>query len=155
MERHTFGKVERAWSEGEFTEMVQIAEQYGRHDYATVLYLARLLGLRIHECFRIDTATARDAIKMMQLTIKGKGGKLRNVPITPAVRDLSHKSLANTSPSDKLFVPKDTPTHVAIKGLQRFIRTHREKVMDADTEVPITLHGLRHSYAAEQYATSR
>lgn len=151
LERRTFGKVERAWSEAEFTKMVQIAEQHGRHDYAAVLNLARHLGLRIHECFRIDTAMAHDAIKTMQLTIKGKGGKVRSVPITLAVRNLLLNRLANTSSGDKLFVLKHMPTHVAIKGLQRFIRTHREKVMNANAVVPITLHGLRHSFAVEQY----
>lgn len=39
------------------------------------------MGLRIHECFRIDTAAAERALRENALTVKGKGGKVRTVPI--------------------------------------------------------------------------
>ena len=41
----------------------------------------RYAGLRIHECFRIDTAIAEKALRENAVTIKGKGGKVRTVPI--------------------------------------------------------------------------
>ena len=46
-----------------------------RWDYILALYLGRFAGLRIHECFRIDTATAEQALRENAITIKGKGGK--------------------------------------------------------------------------------
>ena len=33
-----------------------------REDYILALYLARYAGLRIHECFRMDTAAAERAL---------------------------------------------------------------------------------------------
>ena len=46
-------------------------------DYILALYLARYAGLRIHECFRIDTAAAKQALRENAVTVKGKGGKIR------------------------------------------------------------------------------
>ena len=43
--------------------------------------MGRFAGLRIHECFRIDTATVERALKENAITIKGKGGKMRTIPI--------------------------------------------------------------------------
>ena len=45
-----------------------------RWDYILALYLARYAGLRIHECFRIDTAAAKQALRENAVTVKGKGG---------------------------------------------------------------------------------
>lgn len=151
LERRSFGQRDRTWSEAEFIKMVQTAEQYGKSDYAAVLYLARHADLRIHECFRIDTATARNAIKTMQLTVKGKGGKVRSVPIGMDIHDLLYVFLEGAEPGGKLFVPDGIPTHTAITCLQQFIIEHRDKIVDDGATVPISLHGLRHTFAVEQY----
>ena len=49
LERRSFGKVDRTWSDAEFQRMCELAEQDGRMDYVTILHLARFAGLRIHE----------------------------------------------------------------------------------------------------------
>jgi len=152
--RRSFGKVDRSWSEREFSGMVQIAIEGDRQDYVAIFHLARHVGLRIHECFRIDTAIARQAVNTGKIVIKGKGGKVRSVPIFSNTVNILNKLLLSTEPGHKLFVPKDMPTHIAINRLQQFIITHRSKVMDGDAPIPITLHGLRHSYAVEQYKES-
>lgn len=151
IERRSFGGTDRTWSETEFSGMVQIAEQLGRKDYVAIFNLARFAGLRIHECFRIDSATARLAIRNQAIEIKGKGGKVRTVQLTQPVVDKLADMLAITPPGNKLFVPDNMPTHIAIKRLQQFIIAHREKVMDKDAEHPISLHGLRHNYSVAQY----
>lgn len=51
------------------------------------MVLARCAGLRLHEVMRIDTAIARAAIRNGCITIKGKGGKIRKVPMTEDVRN--------------------------------------------------------------------
>ena len=56
----------------------------GQSHYACALALARFAGLRLHECFRINTATARQALREKAITIKGTGGKVRTVPIEDA-----------------------------------------------------------------------
>ena len=52
-----------------------------RDDFILALYLGRYAGFRIHECFRMDTAAAEQALRENALTVKGKGGKVRTVPI--------------------------------------------------------------------------
>ena len=75
LQRRTFGGVDRTWSREEFSRMLAEALRLGREDYVTILYLARYAGLRIHECFRIDTAIAAQAVREGAITIKGKGGQ--------------------------------------------------------------------------------
>ena len=77
LERRSFGGVDRTWSNIEFNKMLG----KDRYDFILALYLGRYAGLRIHECFRIDTATAERVLRENTITLKGKGGKVRTVPI--------------------------------------------------------------------------
>ena len=124
-----------------------------REDWEACIVIARYAGLRIHEVMRIDTAIARAALKTGVITIKGKGGKTRQVPINETIRIEFEKFLKRTLMGHKLFVPDEKQTDLVIKELQAFIRLHRENVRfpDSDETKPITFHGLRHTYAAEQY----
>ncbi len=151
LQRRTFGGVDRTWSENEFERMQACALESGREDYITVLYLGRYAGLRIHECFRIDTATAAKAIKEKALTIKGKGGLVRTVPLNEILVIRLQRHLKETPRGHKLFVPDNKQTHEAIKELQAFIWLNRRYVQDDGSARPMTFHGLRHTYAAEKY----
>ena len=106
LERRRFGQDDRTWSNEEFNHMLGRALAEDRYDYILALYLARYAGLRIHECFRIDTAIAEEALRENAVTIKGKGGKVRTVPIERADRYCHGKnSLRNTARGHKLLVP--------------------------------------------------
>ena len=85
LERRRFGGVDRSWSNVEFNKMLGKALAEDRYDYILALYLARYAGLRIHECFRMDTSTAERALRENAITIKGKGGKIRTVPINEQI----------------------------------------------------------------------
>jgi len=156
LERRRFGEVDHTWSETEFNCMLAYAMEAEREDYITLLYLARFLALRIHECFRLDTATVRKALNETALTVKGKGGLVRTVPI-PADFILQHLQfhLEQTQAGHKLFVPDDEPTHVAIKKIQTFIYLNRSRIYPDKPTRPITFHGLRHNCAAEWYEQFR
>ena len=80
LERRRFGQQDRTWTKAEFGKLLGCAMAEGGEDYILALYLARYAGLRIHECFRMDTA-AEHALRENALTVKGKGGKIRTVPI--------------------------------------------------------------------------
>ena len=142
---------EKIWNEEEFSRMIDIALAVGREDYVTILCLGRYAGLRIHECFRIDTATAAKAIREKILTIKGKGGLIRSVPLIELLVIRLQNHLKETTRGHKLFVPDDQETHEALKALQAFIWLYRSSVQDKDSARPMTFHGLRHTYAAEKY----
>ena len=83
-----------------------------------ILCLTWYAGLRIHECYRIDTAIVEDALRKNAITIKGKGGKIRTVPINESIHIELKKMLAVTPRGYKLFVPDRVPTDVAIQRLQ-------------------------------------
>ena len=82
---------------------------------------------------------------------KGKGGKIRTVPINQQIVLILEKCLNNTPTGSKLLVPDDVSTDKAINQLQQFVLRHREAVQDTDSDRPLTFHGLRHTYAAEKY----
>ena len=151
LERRCFGGVDRTWSNIEFNKMLGKALAEDRYDFILALYLGRYAGLRIHECFRIDTATAERALRENAITIKGKGGKVRTVPINEQIAVAMRKQLDRTFRGQKLLVPDDMHTDRAINLLQLFIMKHRDEVRDAGSDRPLTFHGLRHTYAAEKY----
>ena len=110
------------------------------------------MGLRIHERFRIDTAAAERALRENALTVKGKGDKVRIVPIEDKrILMMLRKLLARTERGHKLLVPDDVPTDRAINALELFIYRYRNEVSDEGSDRRLTFHGLRHTYAAEQY----
>ncbi len=149
LERRRFGDTDRTWSTAEFNRILElVADNDG---YLLAFNLARYAGLRIHECFRIDTAIARQAIREGSITIKGKGGKIRTVPINQRIISALEKCLQKTPTGSKLLVPDGVPTDKAINQLQQFILRNREAVQDPNSERPLTFHGLRHTYAAEKY----
>lgn len=151
LENRTFGDVDRTWSKEEFERMHALAIQQGREDFVSVLLLGRYAGLRIHECFRIDTAAAVKAVKEKALTIKGKGGFVRTVPLEGILTIRFQRHLKETPRGHKLFVADGQQTHEAIKALQAFIWLYRPCVQDEGSKRPLTFHGLRHTYAAEKY----
>ena len=151
LQRRTFGGVDRSWSPAEFSRMLACALELGKEDFVTIFYLGRYAALRIHECFRIDTAAAAKAIKENALTIKGKGGLVRTVPLTPLLVQRLQRHLEQTPRGHKLFVPDDQQTHEAIKALQAFIYLYRPYAQDKGSDRPMTFHGLRHTCAAEWY----
>lgn len=150
LERRRFGGVDRTWSTEEFNRMLGKALSEDRYDYILAFYLARYAGLRIHECFRMDTATAEQALRENAVTVKGKGGKIRTVPINEQISIALRRQLARTQRGHKLLVPDNMPTDQAIHRLQLFIAAHRNSIQESPYP-PLTFHGLRHTFAAEKY----
>ena len=151
LEQRRFGQKDRTWNSREFLKMLDKALAADRYDYILALYLGRFAGLRIHECFRIDTATAEQALHENAITVKGKGGKVRTVPINEQIAAVLKKQLVRTARGHKLLVKDGASTDQAIYQLQRFILDHRAETQDKESIRPMTFHGLRHTYAAETY----
>ena len=151
LERRKFGGVDRTWSMGEFNRMIGECWKVNRDDYVGCIAIARYAGLRLHEVLRIDTAIARKALKDGFITIKGKGGKIREVPINESIITVLNKGLETTSQGYKLFVPKEKQTHIAKAELQNFIASKRKYVCDDGSSRNLTFHGLRHTCAVEWY----
>lgn len=83
LEKTPAGGKDRAWTEEEYRRMLEKAEKLGRADVVMAMKLARHAGLRIHECTRLTVGHCRDALKDGELEVKGKGGRIRRVPLAP------------------------------------------------------------------------
>jgi len=151
LQRRQFGRTDRTWSGREFNRFVAKALESDHEDYAAIFCLARYAALRLHECFRIDTQTAANAVKIGILTIKGKGGLVRDVPINLSIEIELKKMLAVTPRGHKLFVKPDDKTHLAMHRMESFIQYHKKELQDPGSTRPLTFHGLRHTCAAEWY----
>jgi len=151
LEHRRFGEVDRTWSLREFNRLVLTCQDAGHEDFAVIATLSYYNGLRIHECFRLDTAAAEAALRSGELTVKGKGGKIRTVPINESIRIELKKMLAVTPRGCKLFVPDGVRTDLAINRFQQFLCKVRPQLQDEGSTRPMTHHGLRHSFAARTY----
>mgnify|MGYP001236394622 FL=1 len=149
----------RSWTQNEINNMQKIANEKGFGRVADMIKLAHLQGLRIHEVTRLERVDLQRALKNDFLTIKGKGGLVRNVPITnQESKDHIQKLYDQTNPKVwKVFVNKYEKTHEVIKQAQNFIYNHRNQVQENNggNRANITFHGLRHTYAQERYAELR
>ena len=151
LERRRFGGLDRTWSNREFNRFLITCMTDGHEDYAAIACLTWYAGLRIHEYFRIDTAIAKQALRENAITIKGKGGKVRAVPINESISIELKKLLTVTPRGHKLFVSDDVPTDHAIQRLQQYIYKVRPTIQDENSTRSMTHHGLRHSFAARTY----
>lgn len=147
LKRRTFGGVDRTWTNREYNLMLAAAMENGHKDYTAILALARYAGLRLEECFRIDTNDVKNALNIDRLFVKGKGGLTRYVPINESIRISLTDIVKETHVGQKPFVKQEDKTHLAMKRLQCFIAYHRKEF----TNNRITFHGLRHMFAHEQY----
>lgn len=147
LKRRTFSGVDRTWTDREYNLMLAVAMECGHKDYTAILALARYAGLRLEECFRIDTNDANNVLDSGKLFVKGKGGLTRYVPINESIRIYLTDILKETHVGQKLFVKPEDKTHLAMKRLQCFIAYHRKEF----TDNRITFHGLRHKFSHEQY----
>ena len=89
------------------------------------------------------------------ITIIGKGGLRRTVPLTEDLRRRLRAQEEQTPRGQKLFVAPQEPTHAAIHALQAYIYLNRERVQEPGEKRDITFHGLRHNFAAEHYQALR
>ncbi|MCP3763752.1 tyrosine-type recombinase/integrase [Domibacillus sp. A3M-37] len=151
----------KAWNQQEIDRFHEVCPKFGNERMASVAKLARNEGLRIHETLRIDRNVAEKALKTGEIKIKGKGGKVRCVPISRESADMLKEVMKNVERGDKLFVREGEKTHLVIKQCQNFINRHRDKFQDENRaeriaageklKENVTFHGLRHAYAQDRY----
>lgn len=155
LEKRRFGGVSRRCTREEYRGLVHLARSLERPEIAHVIQLARLQGLRVHEAVRMDRAMAEKALRDSKLTIKGKGGLIREIPLGEETKGILKDAMEHIPRGQKLFVKLDEKAHTVIQRIQDFVRSHRDKVHDVLNDrtpgIEMTMHSMRHSYAKEQY----
>lgn len=155
LEKRSYLNKDRAWTEGEFNKLIEICKEQKEIRVQQMCIVARELGLRIHEVARLDRSMIEHAIKNNYLTIKGKGGKVREIEVTLVANELFKSKLIETKRGGKLFISQEEKTDEVIELVQRFIRETRVKWQNEETEINRTFHGIRHAYARNQYENLR
>lgn len=157
LERRSFGGVDRRPTQTEYKALVQLAEQTKNPDMAFVIILAKEMGLRIHEVIRLSRTDVERAFREGFLTVKGKGGLIRYVPLNDTAASTLELAIKDIPRGEKLFVPSTLKAHQVIQRIQDFIKNNRHKIIDSLNTRPagieITMHSFRHAYAKEHYDT--
>lgn len=142
----------KAWSENEVQKFIEYAEKNKEVRYANMVKLAYLEGLRIHEVARLEKSQLVNALQEGILTVKGKGGLVRNIPLYN--KELVQRLCDDTKNGDKVFINKEEQTHKVINNLQVFIYNHNKEFSNR-SDRNLTFHGLRHAYAQNRYRELR
>ncbi|MGL6186351.1 MAG: tyrosine-type recombinase/integrase [Clostridium chrysemydis] len=138
----------KAWVPLEIENFIIYASDVGQERYGDMVRLSCQLGLRIHEVCRLNKSHLRQALEEGKISIKGKGGLVRYVPVRDKI--LIQKLYNNTKRGDKVFIREGEQTHKVIKNIQIFIYNNQDKfALDRDKQ--LTFHGLRHFYCQNRY----
>lgn len=138
----------KAWSPMEIESFIKYASDVGQVRYGDMVRLSSQLGLRLHEVCRLDKGHLRQALQEGKISIKGKGGLVRDVPVGDI--SLIQKLYDNTSRGNKVFIREEEQTHRVIKNIQMFIYNNQDKFA-LDKDKKLTFHGLRHYYCQSRY----
>lgn len=161
------GRIDRAWEEPEIEKFKKLASEKGDDSIRDVLEAVRSLGLRLDEVCTLKNKDLQEALKTGKLHLKNtKGGRERDVPISSRARNVIEKKIENKESKTYSFVPKEyveaKKIHLFEKKIQNFIYNNRDKIQNSDRsrsahnvatdeKGALTMHGLRHSYAREEY----
>lgn len=153
LERRITRGVDRAVSDNDYKTFKNICDSKNTYSYERTkncVILAKEMGLRIHETTKIGTYHVEEALKKGEMTVIGKNGKERIVPVNERAMQILTNCAASVNRGDKLFVREGEQTHKVIKQIQNNINRTRADWQTSDG-VNRTYHGFRHSYARNKY----
>lgn len=170
--KRVFTDIDRYWTEEEFNGMLSIAKKLDRYDIVYILLCARYMGLRIHEVIKMDRAQVESALRKHNIIVKGKGGRIREIPLSTQAEAVLMQLLERSSRGGKIFVPANMKAHQIQNQVKNFIYNHRGKVQHnfrldqhdqqymrelglSGYSTVLTYHGLRHLWSREQYMQRR
>lgn len=153
LENRSYRGIDRKWTDEEFSKFKITCDLEDKSWIGQAADIGRYAGFRIHEVTRLDRDDLEQALENDYFTIKGKGGRVREVPLKDELRGTVETLWAETEPHSKVFVDEGNKTHNVIKEIQNFVRDNRDEYMDSEATrgSVLTFHGLRHSYASEEY----
>jgi len=121
----------------------------GARDLAVLLLLYGC-GLRISEALQMNRADVPDGDA---LTVTGKGGKTRMLPVLPVVREAIDDYIARCPHN----LPADGPLFVGVRGGRLGARAVQQRMQDLRAVLGLpreaTPHALRHSFATHLLAS--
>ena len=163
--------IDRAWTDREVQGMQDIAKSLGRPEISNIIECMRSTGMRINESITLRDSHLRNALSTNKISITNtKGGRPREIPLTDRARDLFERQLQIVGRGEFAFTPKNYveshKIHDFKQSIKNFIYNHRDKIQDPERAISghniesgqksaLTAHGLRHTFAREQYLELR
>jgi site-specific recombinase XerD len=161
------GRIDRAWEEKELEDMKEMSYKYEKSDIADVLEGIRTTGTRLDELCTLKYTDVKNALKTGYLNLTNtKGAIPRSIKLTDRAYEIFAKKYAEATPGKYVFTPNkyvdNHNIHKFKKIVQNFVSYHREKIsiggraasghnVSSDQKSALTMHGLRHAYARDEY----
>ncbi|GKX32331.1 integrase [Vallitalea longa] len=165
------GRADRAWTENEYNSFKNLAIERNREEIANVFEGIRYTGMRLDEIVSLKYQDVYNSLRDGHISLTNtKGGVPRNVMINEGSRRIFVKCLSNKKPGEYVFTPvkyvKNRQIHKFKKQIQNFVYNNRNEIQDKDRKCTghnltkddrgaLTIHGLRHSYARDEYLKRR
>lgn len=174
LDKRIFGHVDRSWTEKEFQDFKVIAERYDIEKgegpkMELILEVARNFGCRLEGILGMDLNSVKKALETGELATREKNGKENIKPVESLKqREILQrvKALGEENQQRKIFVHNNFKS--TYREVQNFIGNNNKDIQDqdrinnADARIAyketgevhkgnLTIHGLRHTYAKEQY----
>lgn len=125
-----------------YEEVKRILSHIHHPTYRMCLTLIYACGLRLNECLNLKVEDIDS--ELMVIKVKGKGDKMRYVPLPEHVLILLRQYWRLERPRPWLFKSPYTGKPIAANSVQAAFRDARQK---AGISKEATIHTLRHSYA--------
>lgn len=143
------GVLDRAWTDREYTEMLNKAKKDGRLDVYYGLKMGNEFGIRIQTLGRLTLKQVNKALKEGYLRVKEKGGKWRNIPIDTNEMRQTLLDIQAIGKAEKLKVKDhvfrdseifgenkktqgDNDHDKTVKAVQNYIANKRKDIEDTD-----------------------
>jgi integrase/recombinase XerD len=146
-------------SEAEIARAMTIAKP----DISNAILLMKTFGLRENEAASISCGQLKEAVNNHYLRVKGKGGRIRNIPVeTKEQEEALATSIQNIGkfngglldPDNKFFADRKKGSVLKFKRrLSQFWVRKQEQIADPGHKV--SNHDLRRSYAQKQFDWAR
>ena len=174
LDKRVFGNVDRSWTGKEFQDFKVVAEKYDIEKgegprMELILEVARNFGCRLEGILGMDLNSVKKALETGELVTKEKNGK-ENIKPVESLKQIEIlkrvKALGEENYQRKIFVSDNFKN--TYREVQNFIGNNNKDIQQQDRmnnidariayketgEVHkgnLSIHGLRHTYAKEQY----
>lgn len=165
LEKNITGVIDRAWLPDEVKSAIGLARSMNREDVVIALKSCYSFGFRIHEVCKLRVEQIESAVKYGEISVKGKGGQVRAIPIETdrqkkMITELLQYARKKGLQPGQYFISNDKKHGVEKekKSLENWLKNHQKDFLDADRKEKVkdgnkirsnnlTWHGLRYTYA--------
>jgi integrase/recombinase XerD len=166
VEKRVKKKADRAWTDGEYNNAINLALSMNRNDVVWSLKLAMNCGVRLEECTALTKSQLKGTLDKGFLSLRNtKNGILRDIPLDKDAKiDILCILKEIPSERERIFVYHGRNHQQAKKSIQNWIMNNRAKFKDPlhlqshitdnekyEVKAELTFHGLRHSFARRKY----